>query len=113
MWIEPLIYVLDPAPRDPDISRIMSRSALVSNFSQEAGQQQGALYWALKGVPGALKTAAAAAKACNSYYGKDRAPTYAIAIAPDKFDAGNSLIDAVASHSHFTKDFENIVRLTP
>jgi hypothetical protein len=87
MWIEPLVYTLDPLPRRADIARIMAGED-PQWFSERSNQREGALYWALRGVPGMLRTAEAAAEICTRFYGPQGAPTYAVAIDPHNFDRG-------------------------
>lgn len=85
MWIEPLVYTIDPLPRQPDIARIM-QGQLPLEFVAQSGQREGALYWALRGVPGSYRTARAAAQACDGFYGPSAAPTIAHAIDPTAMD---------------------------
>lgn len=104
--------MLDPAPRDADISRIMN-PVNSRNFAQRAGQREKVLYWAQRGVPCTFQTASAAAEACNTFYGPDAATTYGVTIAPDQFETKRDLMWDENIDPDYLKAVENIVRLTP
>ncbi|PTS88475.1 hypothetical protein DBR17_04485 [Sphingomonas sp. HMWF008] len=110
MWVEPLLYTLEPLPREADINRIM-QSERPLRFSQVSGQRESALFWAMRGVPGTYLTARAAAEICDSFYGKEAAPTVPVTIDPTLFDARLSLLSASPSASGGAMSPENIVQL--
>ena len=113
MWVEPLLYVVEPAPRAADIKRIMGPGVRRSAFAQRAGQREEVLYWALRGVPSAFPTADAAAQACNDFYGSDAAKSYAVVVAPDQHDARQKLMWEDDVDRDYVGSVENVVRLTP
>lgn len=110
MWIEPLLYTIDPLPRQADINRIM-QSRRPINFVEMSGQREGALYWALRGVPGTYLTARAAAEVCADFYGKEAAPTSPITIDPSRLDTRLSLLSGPPTAGGGAMSPENIVQL--
>jgi hypothetical protein len=85
LWIEPVLYVIDPEPRPPDIQAITQNERIALAFSNDSGQSRGALYWALRGVPGKRKTIDAASEACNRFYGRNAPKTRTVTCEPEKF----------------------------
>lgn len=112
MWVDPLIYVCDPAPRDADISRVMNPD-LLGMFAERSGQRQEVLYWALRGVPSTYGTAQAAAEVCNQFYGSSAAPTFVVTVPPDRHDARLNLLREDNFNREYLTHCEDIVRLRP
>jgi hypothetical protein len=99
-WIEPVFYILYPAPREADIRPILETERIAQKFAVTTGEDPVALYWLLHGVPDKLRNVKAAADACNSYYGNGVIPTQAVTVRPDEFRSRLNRLDG----PHPTRD---------
>jgi hypothetical protein len=113
LWIEPIIYVIEPLPREADIPRIMGNHAIVSAFRLACGQPAGALYWALRSVPCKLPTAEAAAAACNAFYGNGAAECAVVTVKPEEYMQRVALTGKRNHLPAYAREIEHLPQLGP
>lgn len=114
MWIEPLLFVLDPLPREPDVARIGAQElANTDRFRDACGQHPSVLGSILRGVPGSHNVTAAAAAACDRFYTPHAASTAVVSVPYAQHD---KRLDRLQDNPLFKEGaaaIENIVQLTP
>lgn len=113
LWIEPIIFVVDPEPRRPDIHNMIDDERIARRFEQESGQPRGALSWILLGVPGKLRSVEAAAAARNSYYGENATQTQAVTVPPAEFKRRMAILFRDREFAAHVDAIENIWSLGP
>lgn len=113
MWIEPVIYVIDPQPRRPDIDAIVEDPALTAAFTRASGQPREALYWLLQGTVGKYRTVAAAAAVCDAYYGPGKPKTHLVTTPPDEFLDRANLVRSHPTLPAYAQGAEDLRELGP
>lgn len=104
LWLEPVIYSIDPLPHATDVARIVEAEEQSLQFTQTTGQDTGILFRILFGAPCTYGVAVAAAKACNKFYGRSEQETQASGAAlhrpstirPHAFKLRKAILDEVA-----------------
>jgi hypothetical protein len=113
MWIEPVIFVVDPLPRKRDIRKMIGTERIARAFEQATSHPRGALAWPLLGVPCKRATAQAAAAACNSHYGPDAEQTDVVTARPAEFRESLQRLRKERDFTEYVKDIERIWSLGP
>ena len=127
LWIEPMIYVVNPRPRAADIRLIVENEIRTGSFRSKCGQEATILYRLLFGAPCTWSVCVAAAQACNRFYGTTRTrrsdlhrpkPTVAATVRPWEMEDRLKILDDrsyVVEQTEFSvpeeadDDYENLL----
>lgn len=111
VWFEPINYVMSVTPVDQHIPSILENQELQDEFKSVSGEGVGALFWAMKGVPGKFRTIDAACQVCNKAY-SDFPPATVTSVAPKDYRGRLKLLQGKAP-TEFKKTVEYAPELGP
>ena len=112
LWIEPAHYCVSAPARHDDIDFIMKREDLIDRFRDASGQARGALYWAIRGVPGKYRTVVAACEVLNAAYA-DLAPATVRSVLPEEYKDKMKILDDEHAKLQYQAEIEFLPELGP
>ena len=113
LWFEPINYVLSVTPNYDHINALMERHDLVQKFTQDCGQQPGALYYILHGAPGKYDTVQAACEFLNSAYPPGFPPHHVMSCPPRHYRSRMKLFDELSAKTAFKRGVEFAPEMGP
>jgi hypothetical protein len=112
LWIEPVHYCVSAPARPEDIEAIIRRHDLIDHFREVSGQAPGALYWAIRGVPGKYRTIAAACEVLNLAYA-GLAAANVRSVLPSEYKDKMKILDDPAAKLQHQAEVELMPELGP